>query len=61
MTEQEIVICTKCKGKGKLYYDVLVDYHKREYETEIEICSHCDGKGRLLKCTTITYKKLENK
>ncbi len=52
----EIVICTSCNGTGKIFTDVLVDYHKREYDTHVEECKHCNGSGRLKKVTTVVYE-----
>jgi hypothetical protein len=55
----EIVICTSCKGTGKIFTDVLVDYHKREYDTIVEKCERCNGSGRLQKITTVVYEVLK--
>lgn len=54
----EIVLCPKCQGEGILKHEVMIDYHKREYDVEISECSGCDGKGRLRKEVKIVYSKL---
>jgi len=58
MKTKEVILCSKCNGKGKTSYDTCVDYHKREYDTIFEICNSCDGKGRLWKCVEVTYEKI---
>lgn len=52
----EVILCSSCKGKGYNLTDVLVDYHKREYETHRSDCIYCKGSGRMWKKTTVTYE-----
>jgi len=53
MTKVEVVICEACKGKGIIYWDELVDYHKRIYVTYSRDCDRCKTRGRLVR-TTVT-------
>jgi len=46
--KSEIVICSKCEGKGHLERSELQDYHKGEYRYWDELCSHCEGSGRII-------------
>ena len=50
---EEIVLCDKCKGYGK-----LIDYDDREHDKP-PFCTRCDGEGRLKKITIIKYKKMK--
>ena len=43
----EIILCTKCNGKGKQLKDISDDLRKRDW-TEI-LCDRCSGSGRLYK------------
>lgn len=59
MRSEEILICEPCKGRGVLMTDVLVDYHKREYDTESRPCYYCKGSGRMRKITVTEWKPYE--
>ena len=54
--KMEVVLCLSCKGKGHIDTDVLVDYHKHDYETHRSECHNCKGSGRLWQTTTVTYE-----
>lgn len=60
MKTSEIVLCTSCKGLGKIALEVCVDYHKRDYDTVYKDCIYCDNKGRLRKITEVTFEKLRD-
>lgn len=47
-----IIICTRCKGTGHVYFDVGT--HNSEYE--YEICGKCKGSGRMIEEVNTTYK-----
>lgn len=53
---EEIVICTQCRGIGKIHRCYDVGSHKSEYEYESEVCIRCKGSGRMLKETIINFK-----
>ena len=48
-TKHEVVICEKCNGFGESVTQILVDYHRGEYEDDYEICTWCNGTGRIFK------------
>jgi len=60
MKEVEIVLCPDCKGKGEIHTDILIDYHKRDYDTKVETCKRCNGSGRLRKITEVKYEAFKS-
>jgi DnaJ-class molecular chaperone len=60
MMSRELILCDRCKGDGKIYWDELVDYHKGLYDYHSKECDFCEGKGRVYKITTITYEKMKD-
>jgi DnaJ-class molecular chaperone len=61
MFQDEIIICDKCKGFGKIQCDELEDYHSRERKYWDEVCKNCQGTGRRLKMTKIYIVNLPEK
>ena len=58
MTDK-IILCTHCKGRGKIACSERIDYHHRiDAEWDI-ICTKCNGTGRLVEITEITYRALK--
>jgi len=49
----EIVICTKCKGTGKIKVGNLRECHNHDVVT----CFCCQGDGSWIKITSIKYVK----
>jgi len=49
----EIVVCSRCNGKGTIEREECVDYHKRDWVTFIDNCKKCNGNGRLKVTTRI--------
>jgi len=58
---EEIVVCTQCRGIGKIHRRYNVGSHKSEYEYESEVCIQCKGSGRMLKETIINFKPYDPK
>lgn len=58
---EEVMVCDRCKGNGKVECSELVDYHKGDYNYWWEKCIRCDGTGRLVKTTTVSYKPFKEK
>ena len=56
MDEITLVLCKKCDGHGRRFWDELVDYHKREYVEHSEECKCCEGSGRRWQTVTTTFK-----
>lgn len=54
MTQEEIIICDLCNGRGYTKHEELIDYHKREYNITKQDCRKCKNSGRLVKTTTTT-------
>ena len=52
----EIVICQRCKGIGKIVTSRCIDHHRRDYIDDEFKCDECGGTGRLKKI--IKYNKL---
>lgn len=46
-----IVICEKCKGRGKVY-----TYDERSDESTVAICSACNGTGKVKVSSFITVE-----
>lgn len=49
----KILLCDNCKGRGKIRYEKMVDYHKHEYNYEDKPCYSCKGSGRIVETTVI--------
>lgn len=45
----EIILCYKCKGRGKTME------RENAYESVSRICRICEGTGRLLEVVTVEY------
>jgi len=56
MTKEEIVICDKCYGVGKIHRCYDVGGHKSEYEYESKICEQCNGSGRFCNEVIVIFK-----
>jgi DnaJ-class molecular chaperone len=54
----EIILCSSCKGEGKIEESELTDYHRGEYRCWDEMCTRCKGSGRMKK-TVETYQTIE--
>ena len=52
----KILLCSDCEGKGQIFWDVLTDYHKGEYDTRSKTCPHCEGSGSV---EEITYSSVK--
>lgn len=52
-TKTEILVCDVCNGKGVIYKEELVCYHKGEYDYWTEECPICKGSGLLQKKVVI--------
>jgi len=56
---KEIVICTQCRGIGKIHRKYDVGSHKSEYEYESKVCEQCKGSGRMLKEIIINFESYD--
>ena len=54
ITLKKIVICTGCRGEGKVKVGNLREMHNHDIET----CNDCGGKGTLRRIVTIQYEKI---
>jgi len=55
MVVVEIIICSRCKGKGVVEKSELLSPHNGIYDYWSEMCPVCQGTGRMqLETTTVT-------
>jgi DnaJ-class molecular chaperone len=47
MKTKTIELCTFCKGEGLEHHEIIIDYHKRDYDSWTTTCDQCQGSGRL--------------
>ena len=53
MSEEEIVVCPKCHGKGYIIYEKLICHHTGTYKYKNVLCHDCNGKGLVNKKITV--------
>ena len=49
--EEELAMCARCGGTGKVECRELEDYHHRTYNVWFEPCPTCNSTGRIYKQT----------
>lgn len=49
-SNQEVQLCKKCQGSGKVTAPVSMDVNEKV------LCPWCEGAGRVLKTTTVKYE-----
>lgn len=57
----EIVVCKTCEGRGHVYEEKLVNYHRGEYDSVRHDCRYCNGSGRMVRTTTVEERPYEDK
>ena len=57
----EIVLCKTCEGRGHVFEEKLVNYHRGEYESVRPPCRYCESSGRMVRTTTVEEKPYEDK
>lgn len=51
-TTKKIIVCSVCKGEGRVERSELTDYHRGDYDCWNELCKNCDGEGRVVEVTS---------
>ena len=52
-------ICPDCDGVGVVYWDKMVDYHKRDHITLSRDCKRCKCRGVVVRITRVNERPLK--